>query len=450
MSRACKSLSPALSSHLPGLRIAALALLACGLGSYAGAATRCVKPGGTGGCYSTISAAVTASSAGDIIKVAPGTYNEQVTIKKSLSLVSTQKSGAIIDATGKANGIFINGMAAAPNSGVANVVISGFKVRNANFEGILIANAASPTIVDNTVVRNDLALNISTPACPGIPAFETNEGEDCGEGIHLMAVHHASIVRNTVVDNSGGILVSDETGPTYDNLISLNFVHDNPFDCGITMASHGPATSVIPSAKLPYGVFRNTVSHNRSWSNGTQVPGAGAGIGIFAPFPGTTNADNVVINNDVRANGLPGITMHNHAYSPFAPPVNMNNNKIIGNYLSGNKADTEDAMTGGPTGINVYSVAPIFGTVVAENRFGNEAYDLVFKAPSGQLTAHFNDFEQGVGVANLGTGTVVATENWWDCVTGAGSGNCASVQGSGIVVAPWLPAPFGPADPDDY
>lgn len=432
------------------LRTAVLPLCAAGLGLSAHAATRCVNPGGTGGCYSTISAAVAAAAARDTINVAPGVYKEQVTITKALSLVSTVKAGAVINATGLSNGIFINGMSTAPKAGVANVVISGFTVRYANFEGILVANASDVTLVDNTVSHNNLSLDISTPACPNIPAFETNEAEDCGEGVHLMAVDHSSMFRNEVSWNSGGILISDETGPNHDNIVSNNFVHNNSYDCGITLASHGPATSVIPSATLPYGIMRNTISNNRSWSNGTQVPGAGAGVGIFAPFPGTTNTANVVINNDLEANGLPGVTMHNHAWSQFAPPVNMDNNVIVGNYLSGNAADTQDAATGGPTGINIYSVAPIHGTVVDQNRFDSEAFDIVFKAPSGQMNAHLNDFDQGVGIDNMGAASINATENWWDCAGGPGTGNCASVQGTGIVTSPWLPVSYGPPDPDDY
>jgi nitrous oxidase accessory protein NosD len=341
-------------------------------------------------------------------------------------------------------------MSTAPNAGIDAPVISGFTVEHANFEGILIANATGVTVVDNLVSHNNLALDISTPACPNIPAFETNEADDCGEGIHLMAVDHSLIVRNEVSWNSGGILISDETGPTHDNVIDKNFVHNNSYDCGITLASHGPATSVIPAAKLPYGISHNTISSNRSWNNGTQVPGAGAGVGIFAPFPGTTNTGNVVINNDLENNGLPGVTMHNHAWSQFAPPVNMNNNVIIGNYLSGNAADTEDAATGGPTGINIYSVAPLHGTIVQENRFANEGFDVVFNAPSGQLLAHLNDFDEGVGVANLGAASINATENWWDCASGPATGNCASVQGTGVAITPWLPVSFGPPDPDDY
>jgi nitrous oxidase accessory protein NosD len=412
------------------------------------AATLCVNPGGKNGCKSSISAAVAAASPGDTIRVANGTYKEQVVITKSLSLVAANKGGSIINAKGLANGIFINGMWAAPNPGVSGVLVSGFKVTNANFEGILIANASNVTIVGNHVDDNNRALDIATPACPGIPAFETNEAFDCGEGIHLMAADHSSIVRNEVDDNSGGILISDETGINRNNLITGNWVHDNPYDCGITLASHGPATSVIPKAKLPFGIMQNTIVHNNSSHNGLGVPGAGAGVGIFAPFPGTTNWANVVVDNDLRNNGLPGVTMHNHAAAPApAPPVNLNDNVIVGNRISGNAADTDDAATPGPTGINVFSVAPITGTVISQNLFEDEAVDVAFKAPSGQVNAHLNDFNGfAVGVANYGTGTVDAIQNWWHCAQGPGHTGCTGIVGKGVLFKPWLTFPFNTGD----
>lgn len=428
--------------------VAAAALLAtsaCSLG-----AVRCVNPGGHAGCLATISAAVSASAPGDTVLVYSGTYKEDVIITRSISLVGLGAWHPIIDATGLPNGIFINGMAMAPNVGVANVVVSGFKVRNANFEGILAANATNVTLVNNHVVDNNKALDIATPACPGIPAFETNEAEDCGEGIHLMAIDHSNVVRNEVDHNSGGILISDETGPNHDNVISRNYVHDNPYDCGITTASHGPATSVIPSAKLPFGITHNTISDNTSNHNGFQVPGAGAGIGIFAPFPGTTASANVVVGNVVRDNGLPGITMHNHAWSPMAPPVNLNDNVIVGNYISRNAADTDDAATSGPTGINLFSVAPVTGTVISQNVIDDEAIDIAFNAPAGQMNVHLNNFEpRSIGVDNKGAGTVDATENWWGCSTGPGTRRCATVMGPGVTWTPWLLYPFDHDDHDD-
>lgn len=421
-----------------------LLMLLCGVSRMASAAILCVNPGGTSGCKSTIGSAVAAASAGDTILVAPGTYKEQVTITKTLSLVALPNTETTIDATGLPNGIFVDGIAAAPNAGLANVLISGFKIENANFEGILVVNGSDITIVANHVLDNNKSLDIADSMCPGMPAFETSEGDDCGEGIHLMAADHSSVVRNEVEHNSGGILISDETGLNHDNLISGNNVHDNPYDCGVTIASHPPATTVIPSATLSYGVVHNTVAHNVSSHNGYQVPGAGAGVGIYAPSPGTTGAANVVIDNDLIDNGLPGVALHNHAAPPApAPPVNFNDNVIVGNHFSGNEADTADAATSGPTGINIYSMAPINGTVISQNTFDDEAIDVAFNAPSGQINVHLNDFNTtGTGVDNLGAGAVNATDNWWNCLLGPGAKRCAAATGPNVLFTPWLIYPF--------
>ncbi len=440
------------------LRLAAGFAALCLFGTLAAhAATLCVNPGGTSGCKTTINAAVGAASPGDTILVAPGTYKEDVVITKPIALLGSNRA-SIIDASGLSNGIFVNGMAAAPKIGISNVTISGFTVRNANFEGILVANATDVSLTGNLVTDNDKSLDISAGTCNNIPAFETNEGDDCGEGIHLMATYHVSVVDNDVAYNSGGILITDETGPNSGNLISGNNVHDNPYDCGITLASHGPATSLIPTAGLPYGVSGNTIFHNVSTHNGYQVPGAGAGVGIFAPFPGTTDAGNFVIDNVLRNNGLPGVTMHNHAAAPApAPPVNMNDNMIVGNQISGNGADTADTPTSGPTGINLFSQAPVSGTVVSQNDFDQEAIDVAFTAPAGQMNVHLNNFNRNaVGVQESGiptattTPTVDATENWWNCAFGPGSkGACATASGSGVTTSPWLVTPYDLDDQND-
>ncbi len=432
--------------------VAGLAVL-CSVGTLgAYAATLCVNPGGKLGCKATINAALAAASTGDTILVSPGTYKEDVVITKPIALLGSYRA-SVIDASGLANGIFVNGMSAAPKIGITNVTVSGFTVRNANFEGILVANATDVSLTGNLVTDNNRALNISASTCNGIPAFETNEGDDCGEGIHLMGTYHVSLVDNESAYNSGGILITDETGPSQGNLISGNNVHDNPYDCGITLASHGPATSVIPTAGLPYGVSDNTISHNVSTHNGYQVPGAGAGVGIFAPFPGTTDARNVVIDNVLRNNGLPGVTMHNHASAPApAPPINMNDNVIVGNQISGNGADTEDAVTSGPTGINLFSTAPVSGTVVSQNVIERESIDVAFNAPAGQMNVHLNNFMgRGTGVDNIGAATIDATENWWNCPLGPGATpGCATVSGMGVASSPWLITPFDVDDPSGF
>jgi hypothetical protein len=144
---------------------------------------------------------------------------------------------------------------------------------------------------------------------------------------------------NTSKHNSGGILLSDDTGATYQNLIIGNLVQENPFDCGITIASHPPAT--ITKSKSPLGVFHNTIANNDSSRNGFQVPGAGAGVGIFDSIPGTQAYGNVVINNELKDNGLPGVALHSHT-----PNQNLNHNVITGNRISGNGADVVVALPG--------------------------------------------------------------------------------------------------------
>jgi hypothetical protein len=425
-----------------------IATLIVGICQSATAATLCVNPGGTSGCYSTIGAAVGQARVDylldgtiDTLNVAPGVYMEDVIIRTPLSLVGAGRGQSIINAVGLANGIYIDGL---ENPGLSKVVVTGFTIENANFEGILVTNASFVTISENEVINNDKSLDLSgpMPKCPGQPAFETNEDFDCGEGIHLIGVDHSVVGNNTSKHNSGGILLSDETGATHHNLIIGNLLRDNPFDCGITLASHNPTPALQPPPP-PFGVFHNTIANNDSSRNGLQVPGAGAGVGIFAPGPGNKAYANVVINNKLKDNGLPGVALHNHGVAPMnTPAVNLNDNVIAGNRISGNGPDTEDAATPGPTGINVFGLAPITGTIISENVIDDEAVDIATNTPA-EVNVHLNDLLDGkIGVDNIGTGTVDARENWWGCADGPGDKGCTNVKGPGIFFTPWLTQPI--------
>ena len=72
----------------------------------ADAATLCVNHDGKDGCYSSISAAVGAANPGDTVKVAPGTYAEDVTIGESIALVGSGWNATTIDATNRPNGVY--------------------------------------------------------------------------------------------------------------------------------------------------------------------------------------------------------------------------------------------------------------------------------------------------------------------------------------------------------
>ena len=392
--------------------------------SVISAATLCVNPGGTNGCYASIVAAVAAAAANDTIRVAPGTYAEYVVIPKPLSIIGVN---SIIEAMGRPNGFNVDGL---NNPGLANVTIKGFTVQNANFEGIVATNCSFIRIWGNNVVGNNRKININNFTCPGIPSWETGEDFDCGEGIHLSGVSHATVAFNYVANNTGGILLSDDTGATHDNLVSGNRVVDNPYDCGITLASHPPY-----QGNTPFGLAHNTIYANIARRNGTQVPGAGAGVGIFDSLPGSRNNGNVVVGNTLTGNGLPGVTMHGHTPGQF-----MSDTIIAGNILSGNGADTDDAFTPGPTGVNVFSVSPARGTIVSQNIISGEQIAVAVNTPA-EVDANLNSFSTyglNFGIDNITNKLVNATENYWGCPDGPGSPGCAGINGSNVLYIPFL------------
>lgn len=391
------------------------------------AATLCVNPAGSSGCYSKIGAAVSAAGVGDRINIGAGRYSEGVVVNKPLALVGAGSEATIINAKGQPNGIYIDGL---DHPGMSGVLITGLTVTNANFEGILVTNSSYLVISQNHVTGNNQSLDVAAGTCPGVPVFETNEGQDCGEGIHLMGVDHATVAQNESDLNSGGILLTDETGHNHDNVVAGNNVHDNPFACGITMASHPPSPDA--ASKLPYGVFNNTITGNTSENNGFGTPGAGAGVGIFAAGPGNQSFGNKVIGNVLRNNGLPGVTVHNHAAPPGAPGIDLNDTVIVGNTISGNAADTADAATPGSTGINIYSLAPVHGTIIAGNTIENEA-DAVVINTQGSIEVHLNNLlGSDDGILNLGKGAIDATVNYWGCAGGPGTTGCSAATGPSI------------------
>jgi hypothetical protein len=400
------------------------------------AADQCVNPGGTGGCKSTINAAIAAAGPNDTVSVAQGVYSEDVVIGKPLSLLGQSSQNVVINAHGLANGINVDGHG---NPGLGHVVISGFTVVDANFQGIVVTNATDVTISDNHVSGNDRSLQpfaSGGPVCPGLPDyFAAGEGMDCGEGIHLSAVDHSIVSRNLVDHNSGGILVSDDTGPNHDNLITGNTVQDNPYDCSITLASHHFAMSVQDPS---LGVYHITVTGNTAARNGL-ANGEGAGVGIFTGPPGAQNWGNVVVGNTLINNGLPGVALHSHA--PFQT---LRDHLIAGNTISGNGPDSDPGTTVS-TGIDVFSdpapgVAPITGVIITGNTIRNEGIDVAIKTP-GLVAVHLNNLLGDQGIANLGTGLVDATLNWWKCAGGPAANGCSTITGAGVQSAPWLTQP---------
>lgn len=439
-----------LKSFLPLFALAAPALAL-----PARAATLCVNSSGGYPCYTNISDAVEDAVDGDIIRVGAGTYTEMVVVNKAISLVT---ENAIIDATGQSRGFFVNGMGT--ESRLNGVNIAGFTVRNAKYEGILVVNATAVTLSNNTVENNNRALDQNT--CPGLNDFESNGSADCGQGIHLMGADHAVVTNNTVQGNAGGILLSDDTGPTHDNLLSFNSVIQNPLASGITLASNSvalmvqvvrplvlskgvsdAATGSGPASSYgSYGVYHNTLYGNRVRSNGLANKN-GAGVALFASQNGTSTYGNIIVANYLSENALPGVALHAEGTGQA-----MTDNLIVGNTVVNNGMDTAMAVTPGPTGVSLYAIGPQSGNMVIGNAVQGATVDVAVNNPA-QVQVQFNALGgNGNGVANLGAGPVIATQNFWSCPNGPTiPGSCSLAFGSNVQASPWLALPL-PAQPN--
>jgi nitrous oxidase accessory protein NosD len=350
-----------------------VAFAAAALGAAPAAAssmTLYVSPGGSdaAACSSTspcktIGHAVSVAAAGDRIVVRRGTYHEDVIVKTSLHLVG--RHHPTVDATGLLNGIVLDG----PETMGASV--RGFKVENATQEGIVALNTSWVKIDGNVVENNDLGMFSSSPT--GECAVVGQIPGDCGEGIHLMTVNHAEIVGNWVTGNSGGILLTDEFGPTFRNVVAWNHVWRNQFDCGITIPGHSPNALSSTGALQPSmgGVYLNLIVHNVVNFNGLK--GEGAGILMAAAGPGSASYDNIIAHNTAIGNNLAGVTIHSHT-----PNQDVNGNAIIDNRLShNNRGGDPDAGLTSTADVLVFSaVSPITGTVVRGNRLSDAFFGI--------------------------------------------------------------------------
>ncbi len=363
--------------------------------------------------YSTIQSAVDVAPSGATVAVCPGTYDEDVVVSAPLTLLGWY---AVIEGTSRSNGtcdeVGPKGPASVPClAGVtiksSHVEIAGFTVKGAIGEGILATGspkAGSITDVGinyNRVVGNNIGGIPPTPNSPYPPCSAMGQiPGDCGEGIHLMGVSDSTISYNLSMANEGGVLLTDEFGPTHGNAVESNVITRNQFDCGITVPGHNPAALDSNGNRMPgvAGVYDNIIRRNWVTDNGLQ--GEGAGVLFANAGPGTASYDNLVAENYLAGNQLSGVTMHAHTLGP-GQFEDLNGNRVAENLIGENNvgstvAGPGDALDGPPaqdfqtTGILVFSGSvPVHASIVG-NRLFNDKYG-VWLGINGNVKASLDD-----------------------------------------------------------
>ena len=275
----------------------------------------------------TITEGIAAARAGQTVLVGSGTYTEQVSIRKNITLASLLRNAAVVQApavlvadpaTGFKSLVAIGGGLTTP--AVVNMAVRGPGLSSCNSisYGVLVQDA-------NAIIAGNQVLSIRDS-----PYSSCNNGVAIAFGSRALSYtgHYGTIAYNTVMDyNLTGIVVDGDNNRV--NVIS-NFV------TGQDQPAYINAQNGIQMSRGAVGVVdSNTVLYNRF---GVDLYSMGAaGILLYDVTGGLTVTNNTVTGNDegIGVYGDPGSLV---ATTKVALMNNsVNSNAILGIHLS---ADT--------------------------------------------------------------------------------------------------------------
>ena len=342
------------------------------------AALLCVNPAGTGGCFTTIGAAVAAAAAGDTINVAAGTYNEQVNLNKpGLFLrgakATTAACARLSNENQTVNEAVITYPSTDPGATVQinadNVTLDGFIIQGANGAGITTGATFSGQRVLNNIIRNNviglfLNSNGSNPVLVQGNNFLNNNraGSGSGTGINSDSNLNNAVLRQNCFSGhpTASILILGTTERNADKF------------SGITIADNSAQGERFVSLAFTKNI---TISGNRV-ADAPATPGVA--MALDSGNANITLEGNTITNALAAAqNTAPAILVRNR-FQAISSDITVRCNRLIGN-LGG-------------------------GLVVQDGAYN---------------------------------GTVLAENNWWGCNTGPGNAACDAATGN-VDVNPWL------------
>jgi parallel beta-helix repeat protein len=210
------------------LKLAALALLVLGLGlgTPVGLAQRTITVCPQGCQYAKIQEAITAASEGDTIQVKAGTYQENLTITKRLTLQGEGKDKVTIQGT-------------VTILSTKLVTLSGFTVKGG--QGVYIEDSTTVVFSDNAFVESTAEGLLARSSSITVRGNLISRNKSYG--LLLVLGSRALITGNTITSNGGdGINIVASQADIRDNI-----VRDNG-GCGVRADADSTVTGSVTSA----------------------------------------------------------------------------------------------------------------------------------------------------------------------------------------------------------
>ena len=306
--------------------------------------------------YCSIQDAVTDAVDGDVIQVAPGTYNEQITIaKNNLTLQSTAGPATTIikPTVTSAGGIFIQG---------DGNIFDGFTVQDYSDDGsenkiVRIHNGADNNTIRNNIIQGNLNQGgISDQTEYGILIYGSNNLIDSNTiydigytGVNVVGPPHSGASNNTISNNVMHDMMRAVILDRSPNTVTANTIYNivagtlwgyyyDPALYAWGMSVYGADASGATITRqdfvnLPNGISlaaaQNVLVENCIISANTQI-----GVKISYNWPYDTPDGNLFVGCDITNNGTDGVKI-DHGSGSIGPDNEFLFNNIVGNTTFG-------------------------------------------------------------------------------------------------------------------
>lgn len=281
--------------------------------------------------FPTIQAAINAASPGSIIKVLPGTYTEQITISKSLTIIGSGAKTTIIKAPAVLNPDEIGRHDIVEVNNGAKVIMKGFTING--------PSGSSCPLLQGIAVLGDATLNLDSSAVRGC----TERAVPVGAPSFLPngpQVGHATITNTDITNYQVEGIAAFTSGSTV--IVLRNNIVKTP-------GAHEAA-----GVDLLFGA-KGIIVHNKVSGNICNDPACGPdffnqlqsfGIATVGAAAGTIISNNDVSNNDV------GIGVFLNSGCCIISANKLTDNRFFGLIISDSKqTSSNDKISGGNVGV---------------------------------------------------------------------------------------------------
>ena len=330
--------------------------------------------------FATIGKGLDSAGSGDVVKVGPGTYLENVVMKQGVDLMGADRATTVIDAQGYGDVV---------DARANDAAISGFTLKNSgvsdlghNNSGIYVSGAWSPTIKDNVIIGNRIGIGIWSGAEPDISNCIITDNYD---GIYVYGSPSSPgnpvIVNNSIVGHQrAGILLREHVSP----VVSNNIISGNASGINLNYVTGTPA-----------------ISYNNVWNNGVNY-----------------SRDNIADNTLAGAGALSADPLLDDSFNLMAgsPCINAGNPDLDGDDLTWD-ADSDDQNPDG-TRLDM-------GALFFNHSIDNEAPSITIIEPTGDeyLDVSSSPLDiTGTASDNMHIAHIryqVGDGEWIDCVFGS-------------------------------